>query len=38
MKAIQRFRFCYFILGLPLTTCLKAFFFGGKVFKFGKGK
>jgi hypothetical protein len=33
MKAIQRFRFCYYVLNLPLSKCLQAFFFGKEVFK-----
>ena len=34
-KAIKRFNFCYYVMGMPLFKCIKAALFGKKVFKFG---
>lgn len=34
-KAIKRFNFCYRIMGMPLSKCIKAALFGKDVFKFG---
>ena len=33
-KAIKRFRFCYFFMGMSLTKSIKAMLFGKDVFKF----
>lgn len=34
-NAFKRFRFCYYILQLPLSKCIKAMIFGKDIFKFG---
>lgn len=34
MKAIKRFRFCYYIIGMSLWKSIKAMLFGKDVFKF----
>lgn len=33
-KAIKRWQFCRW-MGMPLTKCIKAFFFGKDIFKVG---
>lgn len=34
-KAIKRFNFCYYVMNMPLSKCIKATLFGKDVFKFG---
>lgn len=34
--AIRRFRFCYYVIGMPLGKCIKAALFGKDVFKLGR--
>ena len=35
-NAFRRFRFCYYVMGMPLGKCIKAALFGKDVFKVGR--